>query len=186
MVVFCCRRCTRLSLTRRRRRRRRRRGRSRSRRQILLLYKRFRTLDKGKRGYLQSSDLTGSIPELSINPLNKRVAYFYDGINFKEFVRILAPYSPKASPNDKIKALFAVWDVNGDGRVCKEDVAMVLREACGTNMMEAEVARVVARVFEACEKKIGRRVGVEGMSVVEFESVMGGTDIGLGVDFSTI
>ena len=99
MVVFCCRRCTRLSLTRRRRRRRRRR-RSRSRRQILLLYKRFRTLDKGKRGYLQSSDLTGSIPELSINPLNKRVAYFYDGINFKEFVRILAPYSPKASPNE--------------------------------------------------------------------------------------
>ena len=185
MVVFCCRRCTRLSLTRRRRRRRRR-GRSRSRRQILLLYKRFRTLDKGKRGYLQSSDLTGSIPELSINPLNKRVAYFYDGINFKEFVRILAPYSPKASPNDKIKALFAVWDVNGDGRVCKEDVAMVLREACGTNMMEAEVARVVARVFEAGGKQRGRRVGEVGVSGVEFVAVLGGTDIGLGVDFSTI
>lgn len=41
--------------------------------QILLLYKRFRTLDKAKRGYLQSSDLVNSIPELSINPLNKRI-----------------------------------------------------------------------------------------------------------------
>ena len=67
-------------------------------------------------------------------------------MNFKEFVRLLAPYSPKAAPSDKVRALFAVWDVNGDGRVCKEDVALVLREAGGTNLMEGEVAMVYRRM----------------------------------------
>lgn len=101
-------------------------------------------------------------------------AYFCDSINFTEFVRILAPYSPKATPNDKLKALMAIWDVNGDGRVCKEDVAMVIREASGTNLMEGEVLRVVERVFEACEKRLGRRIGAEGLSVGEFEAVLAG------------
>lgn len=79
----------------------------------------------------------------------------------------------------------AIWDVNGDGRVCQEDVAMVIREASGTNLMEGEVSRVVERVFEACEKRLGRRIGAEGLSVGEFEAVLAGMDVGLGVDFST-
>jgi len=114
-------------------------------------------------------------------------AYFCDGMNFKEFVRLLAPYSPKAAPSDKVRALFAVWDVNGDGRVCKEDVALVLREAGGTNLMEGEVAMVLERLFERCEGKLGRRIGAEGMTVGEFESVLGAdVSLDLGVDFTSL
>ncbi len=108
-------------------------------------------------------------------------------MNFKEFVRLLAPYSPKASPSDKVRALFAVWDVNGDGRVCKEDVALVLRVAGGTNLMEDEVGMVLERLFEGCEGKLGRRIGAEGMTVGEFESVLGGDfSLDLGVDFNSL
>lgn len=85
-----------------------------------------------------------------------------------------------------MRALCAVWDVNGDGHVCKEDVALVLREAAGTNLMEGEVSNVVERLFEACEGKLGRQIGVEGMTVGEFEVVLGDLPIDLGVDFSAI
>lgn len=104
-----------------------------------------------------SAELLSTIPELSINPLNKRIAYFCEGINFKEFVRILAPYSRKASREDKLKALFAVWDVNGDGRVCKEDVELVIRQAAGGHMMDDDVTSVVDKVMDACISRTTRR-----------------------------
>lgn len=139
---------------------------------ILTLYKRFRTLDRNKRGYLVSSDVVDSIPELSINPLKKRIAYFCDGINFKEFVRILAPYSPRATRHEKVKAMFAVWDVNGDGRVCREDVELVMREAAGGHLRDGEVSRLVERTMEACEERLGKSVA-NGMTLDEFMVVLG-------------
>lgn len=79
-----------------------------------------------------SSDEFLSIPELSINPLAKRLAFFYDGINFREFVILLAPYSPKASQEDKIRHLFAIWDVDGeqDGATGAEIERLSLWPAC--------------------------------------------------------
>lgn len=136
------------------------------------LYKRFRTLDRGKRGYLVSAELLSTIPELSINPLNKRIAYFCDGINFKEFVRILAPYSRNASREDKMKVLFSVWDVNGDGRVCKEDVELVIRQAAGGHLMDDEVRSVVNKVMHEClsrtRKGVSDSSGEESLSLEEF------------------
>ena len=107
--------------------------------EIESLYKRFRTLDRGRKvrcgpaalparqgprssrpspalappqGFLTADEFL-SIPELSINPLAKRLAYVYDNINFKEFVGMLAPYSAKASRDDKLRAMFQVYDVDG-------------------------------------------------------------------------
>ena len=93
------------------------------------------------------------IKTLSREYMNKRIAYFCDGINFKEFVRILAPYSRRASREDTLRALFGVWDVNGDGCVCHEDVELLIRQAGGAHLREEEVQRVVDRVMEECWKK---------------------------------
>lgn len=54
-----------------------------------------------------------SIPELSINPLAKRLAYFFESINFKEFLGLLAAFSCKASRDDKLRFMFNVFDVDG-------------------------------------------------------------------------
>ena len=62
----------------------------------------------------------------------------------------------------------------------------MVREAGGTNLMEDEVSSVVERVFEACEGKLGRQIGVEGMTVGEFELVLGDLELDLGVEFETL
>jgi len=155
--------------------------------EIESLYKRFRTLDRQRRGYLMASELL-DIPELSINPLNKRIAYFCDGINFKEFVRILTPYSKNASREDKLKALFAVWDVNGDGKVCEEDVELVIRQAGGAHLMDSEVKKVVHGVMEECYRRIqsaGGDCGDEGMDFGQFCVAMGDAEVDLRVDIPT-
>lgn len=38
-----------------------------------------------RQGFITAEEVL-SIPELSINPLAKRLAYMYDSINFKEFL----------------------------------------------------------------------------------------------------
>ena len=54
-----------------------------------------------------------SIPELSINPLAKRLAFFFESINFKEFLGLLSAFSAKASRDEKLRFMFNVFDVDG-------------------------------------------------------------------------
>ena len=42
------------------------------------------------------------IPELSINPLSTRIVRLFENVNFKEFCKNLAPFSPKASKDSKV------------------------------------------------------------------------------------
>jgi serine/threonine-protein phosphatase 2B regulatory subunit len=67
----------------------------------------------GLQGFITAAEFL-SIPELSINPLAKRLAYFFESINFKEFVAMLAPYSTSASQDDKLLHMFQVHDVDGE------------------------------------------------------------------------
>lgn len=147
--------------------------------EIESLYVRFRILDRGRKGYLTGEELL-NIPELSINPLNKRLAYFCDGINFKEFVRILYPYSPKASREDKLKHLFAMWDVNGDGMVCKEDVELVMRQAGGSQLSEDELRVAVDKVMEECGAK------ENGLSFQEFCQALRDAPVDLYVEIPLV
>jgi serine/threonine-protein phosphatase 2B regulatory subunit len=85
-----------------------------SQREIESLYERFRTLDKGRKGYIHADELLG-IPELSINPILSRLGRLFESVNFKEFVKLLAPFSARASRDDKLEAMFLIYDVDGDG-----------------------------------------------------------------------
>ncbi|KAH7618847.1 putative Calcineurin subunit B type 2 [Nannochloris sp. 'desiccata'] len=143
--------------------------------EIEALYKRFRSLDRGRKGFITADELL-SIPELSINPLSKRLAYFYDGINFREFVKMLAPYSSKATRDDKIRHLFAIWDVDGDGIVSKEDMDLIVRQAGGSTLTDNEVAAVVGRVFE------NAGAGEKGLDLPQFKSALERTPVGLLVE----
>lgn len=58
-----------------------------------------------------------NIPELSINPLAHGIVRLFEGVNFIEFCRLLAPYSRKASFDAKLDALHSVFDVDGDGKI---------------------------------------------------------------------
>jgi hypothetical protein len=69
------------------------------------LYRRFRSLDKGRKGFVTSEELL-AIPEVSINPLHQRLARMFASVNFKEFAYLLSFFSPRASREDKVKFMF--------------------------------------------------------------------------------
>ena len=145
---------------------------------IEALYARFRTLDRSRRGYLSGQELLNIIPELSINPLKKRVAYFCDGMNFREFVRVLCPYSPKAQREEKLKHVFQVWDVNGDGVVCREDMELVIRQAGGIYLTDEEIEQVIENVMKDAGEGVDRE---GGLTFSMFCDAMKDARIGLSV-----
>ena len=49
-----------------------------------------------------------SIPELSINPLAQRLVRSAECPNFRDFVKLVAPFSPRASRDDRLAFIFQV------------------------------------------------------------------------------
>ena len=76
-------------------------------REIQCLYKGFRTLDKRHKGYISEDELM-SIPELAISPLAPRVTQVFQNLNFKDFCRVLAAMSDRATREDKLDFMFRV------------------------------------------------------------------------------
>jgi serine/threonine-protein phosphatase 2B regulatory subunit len=75
--------------------------------EIRSMYSRFRRLDRGRKGTITSDDLQ-MIPELAMSPLAPRIVALFenecdDGINFKHFLRVLAPFQATASLSQRLK-----------------------------------------------------------------------------------
>lgn len=148
--------------------------------EVEALYKRFRALDRGRKGFITSEEFL-TIPELSINPLAKRLAYMFESINFKEFVLMLAPYSSRANRDDKLRHMFAIWDVDGDGVVSEGDMELILRQRAGTTLLDDQVAAIIHRTMSAA--------GVDpkkGMTLSDYRAALADVDINLQVDIPSL
>ena len=89
---------------------------------------------------------------------------------------MLAPYSPKATRDDKIRHLFAIWDVDGDGIVSKEDIALIVRQAGGSTLDDEDVTALVEKV---CLKAGAKE---SGLGLAEFKVALDGSQVGLNVE----
>ena len=49
----------------------------------------------------------------------------------QDFVGILAAFSKRASRDDKVRFIFTVFDMDGDGHVGAEDLDLILRQLAG-------------------------------------------------------
>eukprot|EP00210_Caulerpa_lentillifera_P001975 g1894.t1 len=114
--------------------------------EISVLYRRFRNLDRGRKGYITSEEFM-HIPELTINPLAQRIVRMFEGVNFLEFCRLLVPFSIRATHEMKVQAIFDVFDVDGDGAVSRDDLSIVLRQLCGTCLSDDEMDQLLNKVF---------------------------------------
>ncbi len=45
----------------------------------------------------------------------QRMCRMFESVNFKDYIRLLAPFSAKASRDIKIGAMFAAYDIDDDG-----------------------------------------------------------------------
>ena len=73
---------------------------------IQVLYRRFQTLDRRKKGYISMDEFL-NIPELSINPLSQRLVTLFENVNFEDFVKLIAVFTDKASKEEKLRVIFS-------------------------------------------------------------------------------
>ena len=137
------------------------------------LYRRFRSLDKGRKGYISADEFL-SIPELSINPLARRLERAFECVNFREFVAFLAAFSSRATKEDRIRLIFHVFDADGDGRVGREDVDLTLRALVGASLTEDDITAAVDAVLEGA--------GAGGLTLDDFASALAWRELAMAVD----
>lgn len=107
--------------------------------EVASLYRRFRDLDKRRKGYVTSEELLG-VPELAINPLGRRVVQLFTNVNFKDFCRLLSVFTEAASEREQIGLLFKIHDIDGDGLISRSDLEAMLRNLGGSSLSESHVA----------------------------------------------
>jgi len=145
--------------------------------EILTLYKRFRQLDRGRKGFITSEELL-NIPELSVNPLANSVVHAFDCVNFMEFVRLLSAFSPRATRQEKLEFMFRIYDVDGDGIVTASDMQLILRQMAGSTLSSDQVKHLINQV----EKECGGWEG--GLRLPNFIQALEGREITMVADMA--
>eukprot|EP00245_Coleochaete_scutata_P005456 TRINITY_DN19013_c0_g1_i1.p1 TRINITY_DN19013_c0_g1~~TRINITY_DN19013_c0_g1_i1.p1 ORF type:complete len:176 (+),score=41.49 TRINITY_DN19013_c0_g1_i1:68-595(+) len=147
-----------------------------SQREIVSLYERFCALDRNGKGYI-SGDEFMAVPEFALNPLSQRLLRLFEGVNFKDFVAILSAFSTSGSADDKIKFIFRVYDSDGNGKVSRADILVVLRDLSGSFLTEEQRQQVVTRALE--EAGFAQDCV---LTLADFKKVLSHADLKMGVD----
>lgn len=119
--------------------------------QILRLYNRFVRLDVGNRGTISIEDLN-EIPGIASNPLVSRVVAVMDAdhdgrVTFSEVARALAVLSPQMPKESKLRFIFKIYDVDGDGMVSNKDLFETLGVMVGDNLTGIQIQQIVDKTF---------------------------------------
>lgn len=56
----------------------------------------------------------------------------FENCNFKDFVRLLSAFSPRASRAEQLRFLFDLYDVDGDAAVSRADLLTIMRNRAGS------------------------------------------------------
>ncbi|KAL0222271.1 hypothetical protein RCL1_002125 [Eukaryota sp. TZLM3-RCL] len=133
--------------------------------EIKRLYRRFRRLDRNNDGTLTQEEFL-SLPELATNPLRDRVLQLFhlnqrDNITFKTFISTLNVFSSKADKHEKLKAAFAIYDIDGDGVINNIDLTKIVRMLVGQTLSTSQVDQVVIKTMSEAD--------IDGDGVLSFE-----------------
>jgi len=117
----------------------------------------FKKLDKDASETLCVEEFL-ALPELKENPLVQRVVQVFDTnksgeLDFSEFVRGLAMFTSKSIDREqKLKFLFNIYDMDGDGFICNTELFDVLKMMVGTNLTDVQLQQVVDKTIVQLDK----------------------------------
>jgi serine/threonine-protein phosphatase 2B regulatory subunit len=119
---------------------------------IRKLYNRFKNLDKDNSGTITMEEIL-ALPELAMNPMVSRVAALFqlssdEHINFTQFAKTLAIFTPSGKLEDKLKAAFKVYDINNDGFITHDDLVENLKLMVGDNFTEEQISSIATQTLE--------------------------------------
>ena len=127
-----------------------------SQKELKRIYKGFKKLDTYNKGYVNIHDLA-TIPEVDKNPLGDRICDVLsekgtNHIDFKEFVRSLAVFNERvAEPSpmeEKIRFLFRVYDIDGDGFVNKDELFIILKGLVKDSLSGSQLQQIVDKTMK--------------------------------------
>ncbi|XP_060711899.1 calcineurin B homologous protein 2 isoform X1 [Hemiscyllium ocellatum] len=146
---------------------------------ICRLYDRFEELDKNNKGTLSREDFQ-RIGELAVNPLGDRIinAFFPNEkqtLDFRSFIRILACFRPTTKdkttdPNapepinsrtNKLRFAFQLYDLDGDGKISREELIQVLRMMLEAQVTDDQLESITDRTIQEAD--------LDGDGAISFE-----------------
>ena len=139
-----------------------------SERELQKLYKNFSKIDRDKSGTLEPSEFF-EIPELANNPLVRRVIAVLDrnndgNISFLEFVQGLNSLSAGASPEEKLRFAFQIYDINNDGFISNGELFEVLKMMVGNNLNDTQLQQLVDRTIVKADKDFDGKISFSEFS----------------------
>ena len=140
------------------------------------MYKNFSKIDRDKSGTLEPSEFF-EIPELANNPLVRRVIAVLDrnqdgNISFLEFVQGLNSLSAGASPEEKLRFAFQIYDINNDGYISNGELFEVLKMMVGNNLTDSQLQQLVDRTIVKADKDFDGKI-----SFAEFSDMVKDLDV---------
>ncbi|ETO27255.1 calcineurin regulatory subunit B [Reticulomyxa filosa] len=140
--------------------------------EIKKLHKRFEQLDTTHCGFIRSEDLD-LIPELSLNPLCKRVVSLCDPenrneINFTGFVKLLWVFSSRATKQEKLDLTFKCYDTDADNEISPGDMFGLLRDIVGQQLPDNDLMKIAEELI----KKDQPNANINKLTKGEFFDVM--------------
>lgn len=136
-----------------------------SQEELLMLEQRFRRLDKDGSGTLEPNEFF-DIPELAQNPLVQRVISVFDknkdgNISFYEFVTGISKLSEAGSEEDKMRFLFSIYDIEGDGFISNGELFKVLKMMVGNNLTDVQLQQLVDRTIIRADEDFDGKISYE-------------------------
>ena len=136
-----------------------------SQEELLMLEQRFRRLDKDGSGMLEPNEFF-DIPELAQNPLVQRVISVFDknkdgNISFYEFVTGISKLTEAGSEEDKMRFLFSIYDIEGDGFISNGELFKVLKMMVGNNLSDVQLQQLVDRTIIRADEDFDGKISYE-------------------------
>jgi serine/threonine-protein phosphatase 2B regulatory subunit len=142
------------------------------------------TLDHDKSGSISMDEFL-KIPQLASNPLLARIVRLFDkdgsdSVEFGEFIHALSVFHGGSS-QDKLRFVFKIYDIDGDGFISNGELFKVLKMMVGDNLADAQLQQLVDKtIIKADTDGDGKVSFQEFLTVVEDKNV----DSKLKIDMS--